>query len=274
MLLGADGALLVWLLLPLRAPVGPPLVYAATAAAIVALRWACAAVVSASTRRREAHDEDLLSLGTLAAGAAHELRTPLTTMAVAARELERGVPRGPAADDVRLIRGEIERCRRIVSTMSGRAAGRRGEEVASTALEGLVAEVRARAAAGGLVVRIDEALPPTVRVPREGLSQALACLVRNAIDASPAGLPIVLAVRREGPLLVFEVDDRGCGVPRAVRARLGRPFVTTKGPEAGTGIGLFLARAFAERRGGRVTLEPLPGAGTRATLAIPAGAAR
>ena len=80
-----------------------------------------------SMRRQAARAERLVSLTTLAAGAAHELSTPLGTIALAARELEHAaVQRGTVpdlADDARLIRTEVDRCRAILDQMSGRAGG-------------------------------------------------------------------------------------------------------------------------------------------------------
>ena len=79
----------------------------------------------ADARRVAARQERLASLTTLAAGAAHELATPLSVIAVAARELDRasateGVP-PEMAEDARLIRSQVERCREILDQMSGRA---------------------------------------------------------------------------------------------------------------------------------------------------------
>src|ERR1700690_825399 len=73
-----------------------------------------------ASRSLAARQERLASLATLAAGAAHELATPLSTIAVIAKDLEReviaaGAP--AAADDVRLMRDEVERCRTILARM-------------------------------------------------------------------------------------------------------------------------------------------------------------
>jgi C4-dicarboxylate-specific signal transduction histidine kinase len=54
-----------------------------------------------------------------------------------------------------------------------------------------------------------------------------------------------------------------------VLARVGEPFFTTKAPGAGIGLGVFLARAFADRLGGHLTLAPRQGRGTQAVLEIP-----
>ena len=60
----------------------------------------------------------------------------------------------------------------------------------------------------------------------------------------------------------------------AVLARAGEPFFTTKEPGKGMGLGLFLARSFAERLGGSLELDSTPGRGTAATLTLPRGAGR
>ena len=78
-------------------------------------------------RQHAARQERLISLTTLAAGAAHELSTPLGTIAVASRELERALTwaQGDASwvADARLIRDQADRCHTILDQMSGRAGG-------------------------------------------------------------------------------------------------------------------------------------------------------
>jgi len=75
-----------------------------------------------------AKSERLASLVTLAAGAAHELGTPLGTIAIVAGELEHyagNIARNDAVlVDSRLIRSEVERCRRILERMSAQSAER------------------------------------------------------------------------------------------------------------------------------------------------------
>jgi two-component system sensor histidine kinase RegB len=75
-----------------------------------------------------ARRDRLASLATLAAGAAHELNTPLATIAVVARELElfatNTVQNDAVAEDSRLIRTEVDRCREILWRMSVQGAQR------------------------------------------------------------------------------------------------------------------------------------------------------
>jgi two-component system C4-dicarboxylate transport sensor histidine kinase DctB len=111
---------------------------------------------------------------------------------------------------------------------------------------------------------------PSVAVAGHALEQMLVNLLANALDAV-AGRPaptIQIRVQRgpAGPdggrpdVVEIFVGDNGSGVPLSVRERLFEDFFTTKGAEAGTGLGLAVSREIARAAGG--TLELLDAAGT------------
>ncbi len=229
----------------------------------------------ALAQRVATRNENLLSLSTLAAGAAHELGTPLATIAVATRELERtGMREGSASDNLRLIRDAVDRCRHIVLQMGGRSAEGLGEVPQPASIQAVLVELRERATVGcasPFSVDIHPLVPAEVSVPREGLVQALTSLVRNAIDASAPGGRVQVRVLVEQRSLRFDVEDEGVGIASEVLRRLGEPFFTTKPVGHGMGLGLFLARAFAERWNGRLSIDSAIGRGTRASLEIPVG---
>jgi two-component system sensor histidine kinase RegB len=70
--------------------------------------------------------------------------------------------------------------------------------------------------------------------------------------------------------VAFLVEDRGCGISDEVLGRLGEPFFSQKDGR-GMGLGLFLARTFAERVGGTLTVESRVGVGSTFALEVPGG---
>ncbi|WP_230483548.1 sensor histidine kinase [Sphingomonas sp. Leaf21] len=105
---------------------------------------------------------------------------------------------------------------------------------------------------------------------RDQLTQAVWALLHNAAEAALAGSVdprVTLTVGQGENGLRIGVADSGCGVPGPERARIFRPFHTTK-PE-GSGIGLTLARRIARAHGGDLTL--LPVAVTTFEMTIPPG---
>ncbi len=177
-------------------------------------------------------------------------------------------------EDLRLMRDEVARCRRILDRMSARAGQMVGEVVVTLRPRELIDEivtglrqqdrVRVELAPSAEVVTLD--------VPKTGLAQALRGIVQNGLDASnPEGVVTVTA-DTEPKRLRIEIRDEGPGMPPDVMARAGEPFFTTKGVGAGMGLGLFLARSVIERLGGAFELRSEEGRGTVARILLPLSA--
>ncbi len=227
---------------------------------------------AALARTRALRSERLASLATLAAGAAHELATPLSTIAVAAKELERDLQSLPgasdSAQDARLIRTEVQRCRHILDQMAsdaGESAGEPFQWVTTSELLREATEDLRELSRVEITVQSDAKL----HVPLRALGRALRGLVRNALQASTQTVQ-VRATTQDGRVLL-EVEDRGTGMSPELLSRVGDPFFTTKEPGQGMGLGVFLARALCERLGGSLEHASSMGQGTVARVYLPQG---
>ncbi len=121
-------------------------------------------------------------------------------------------------------------------------------------------QLRVRASAG-LVLRSDPFL----------LRRILGNLLANAIRYTPHG-GVLLAARRRGDGVQFEVWDSGPGIPHSAHAEIFDEFykVPTAGTEEGLGLGLFIVRRLCEQLGYAVTLHSRPGHGTLFRVQAPA----
>ncbi len=144
----------------------------------------------------------------------------------------------------------------------------------------LVGECRAivqpRAFGDGVVlnVNIAETVGP-MRADPLRVKQVLINLMANAIKYSSPGGEIVVSVEGGGAEPTrFSVRDQGIGIAKADLPKVVEPFFqireTTEKNATGTGLGLTLAKAFAERHGGRLLIESELGVGTCVSLELPA----
>ncbi len=229
----------------------------------------------ADLRERATRDARLAAMTTLAAGAAHELSTPLGTIAVAARELELALERSSADEqsrsDARLIRAEVERCRRLLQDMAGRTSQPLGEASVSRTVAAILDDTLADLATaerGRVSVRAATSL--AVVWPTGVVVRAIVNVLRNALQASgpTAGVIVEVTTPDDGRVSIT-VTDAGVGMSPDVLARAGEPFFSTKEQGAGTGLGLFVARATMEQLGGSLAIQSGAGAGTTVTMTIP-----
>lgn len=217
-----------------------------------------------------ARDQALVSLGSLAAGAAHSLGTPLATMRLLVDDLAARDALGTSErEDIALIGEQIEHCRKTLGVLTARAGQRCAEEGGSIGAEAWVSQVlggwqsqRPRAQS---VLKVDASARGALLAGDESLAQTLETLLNNAADAAAETLEV--SVKTVGAMIVIEVGDRGGGIPADRLDELGRRPLDDDGK--GLGIGLFLARSALERVGGKLEFEQRAGGGTLARMIFP-----
>jgi two-component system sensor histidine kinase RegB len=231
----------------------------------------------AAAREAALRNEQILALGTLAAGAAHKLGTPLATMAVVLREAE--LSHGENAElreDLCLLRSQVDECKKILSqtlASAGQARDDTSQQLPLDAyLERLLEEWQLIRPRVTIAAELSGPRPaPSVATDRT-LEQALLNLLDNAADASPEGLEF--SAQWDQATLTINILDRGPGIDRDTATRIGEAFFSTKRDgeskvSGGLGIGFFLSNATLERFGGRVELTPRESGGTRTKVTLP-----
>ncbi len=224
----------------------------------------------AEAREKHLRDEHMISLGTMAAGAAHELGTPLATMAVLSKEMEREYSQQPdVVEKIQILRSQVDRCKATLAQISASAGQMRAESGHSENLKQYLQSCLTRWKELHPKTAISVAMkgtdPAPVVVVDETLNQAFINILNNAAEASPER--VELKANWSCDLLMLEVRDYGEGLSQAALEGLGKPFFTTK--KDGHGLGFYLAQEVLRRLGGEVSVANHEGGGACVSIRLP-----
>jgi two-component system, OmpR family, sensor kinase len=190
------------------------------------------------------------------ADASHELRTPLTALRGNVAHLAR---HGATPDLIDDLEADADRLARLADDLLALSR----EEAATPPEEEVRLDELARSfAAPDVDLRLE---PATVRADPSSLERALSNLVENARLYGPPGGRIRIGVERGEESVRLTVEDAGEGLAPAEAERAFERFWRASSDGTGSGLGLSIVRAAAERHGGRASAE-----GARFTVELPA----
>jgi signal transduction histidine kinase len=228
----------------------------------------------ASERRLEQTKDDFIATVT------HELRTPLTPIKGYLQIL---LSRGEAIDSeqraefYRVMLSEADLIQHLLDDLLTAASGIGETNFSVTLQEADVARVVRRAldGLGPANVRTFEWLGDddvgTAVCDPVRLRQVLTNLLRNADQYAGPGSPVQVSAKGTGDLVEIVVRDFGPGVPAELAETVFEPFSRLeRGPTAGTGLGLHIARRLMDTMGGRIWVtDAAPGAAFHVTVPRP-----
>ena len=226
----------------------------------------------AEARRRELRDQQMVTLGTLAAGTAHELGTPLASLAIVTADLTDGYNPEQHAElfeNQRILREQINRCKQILSVLSDSAGESRADEgfllSADQFLERIIAQWRAQRS--DIPCEFTPADPPFPGhlLFDKTISQALLNLLNNAADETQDRIELRASARNK--ILQLRIIDHGPGMTDEQISMAGETTFSNK--PHGMGIGLFLAITTIRRIGGSVQFQRLDDSGTCTLVELP-----
>jgi two-component system sensor histidine kinase KdpD len=253
----------------------------ATPALLAGYAAQAAAALDRERLRTQAAQAEALAEGNrmrtaLLAAVSHDLRTPLASIKASVSSLRQTDVEWSEADQADLlatIEQNADRLDALIGNlldMSRLHTGSLQPFLRPTAID----EV-APVAVGGLddSLRLEMAVPdgfPLVLADPGLLERVLANLFSNALRYSPAGWPPELNASLEDGTVLLEVVDHGPGVPDEQKERIFEPFtrVGDRYP-GGVGLGLAVAKGFAEAMGGRIAACDTPGGGLTVRVTLP-----
>jgi signal transduction histidine kinase len=272
-----------------------------TAVIVVAINWNAVLLINsllaqAQVRRevaareqaqaQTAHAERMTALGQLAGGIAHDFNNILQVVSGGAARIERNPEnREGVVRQALRIQDAVERgsaiSRRLLAF--ARRDALNAEPIDVAALLADLGELLAYTIGPSIRIHVDVAMAwGRLIADRRQLETVILNLATNARDAMPSGGELTIVADtlvlehdcesprlKPGRYVRIVVRDTGTGISSATMARVAEPFFTTKPKGMGTGLGLPMAKGFAEQSGGAFAIASEPGRGTTVTLWLP-----
>ncbi|MDA8743849.1 ATP-binding protein [Rubripirellula amarantea] len=241
-------------------------------------------------RTREViQNEQLASVGFLAAGVAHEINNPLATIAWSAESLQSRLVEMAGSGDgsqsfapeltqqlsenLRRIEDEAYRCKGITEKLLDFS---RLSEIrrAKTDLVELVHDVVAMVSTVGKfrckTIHVDAPEQAFAHVNPQEIRQVVLNLVTNALESVDTNGAVTVSVKMDDNIATVVVQDDGCGMTQEVMQHLFEPFFTRRRDGTGTGLGLSITYRIVSQHGGSlIPYSDGEGCGSRMEMSLP-----
>ncbi|MBL4821661.1 MAG: HAMP domain-containing histidine kinase [Gammaproteobacteria bacterium] len=230
----------------------------------------------AQSRENEMRNEQLVAIGTLAAGTAHALGTPLSTMSVLLTDLDNlsaeEVGSIEVKEDISILRQQVIRCKNSLSQLTNYYNKEYDNSDSTTTLQEFVESLKdyitnihpSATISFTIGDRIENA-----KVPHDpNINHAVINIIENGIKAAQSKTMVVFNIpKNEKNLLEISVQDDGPGMPNEVMEKMGEPFISTR--EGSMGLGIYLANATIQKAGGGIEMFNLKTGGAVTVIRLP-----
>jgi signal transduction histidine kinase len=228
-------------------------------------------------RQMERLKDELVSI------VAHELRTPLTSIRGSLGLLASGKLDAQSSQGQRLVQiaaQNSDRLVRLVNDMldlerleSGTLALEQASVPAERLVDTAIDAVRSSAAEADVRVTCHVVPGLALWADADRVVQVLVNLVSNAVKFSPAGAEVRVTGERRGGEALFQVRDRGRGIPSDQLESIFERFQQVDSSDArkkgGTGLGLAISRSIVHQHGGRIWAASAEGEGSTFFFTLP-----
>jgi signal transduction histidine kinase len=234
--------------------------------------------------------EQLASVGFLAAGVAHEINNPLAAIAWAAESLEMRLHDILEQDDeeeqedeegdiaiarkyLRSIQEEAFRCKGITERLldfSRMGDMQKQDTDLAELVEGVIDMVRHLGKYREKTIQFECDQPVIAPVNAQEMKQVVLNLITNALDSLDPGGHVRVSLHEFDGEAELMVRDNGCGMTAEVQRHLFEPFYSRRRDGQGTGLGLSISYRIIQDHGGRIVpLSDGPGQGSEFRVSLP-----
>lgn len=233
----------------------------------------------AKARETEMRNEQLVAIGTLAAGTAHALGTPLSTMAVLLTELDKldseQLKSADIKDDISVLREQVSRCKNSLNQLIRYYNKDKPVSDEHVRLADFVNDIK------DYITNIHPTAVVTfdIRGSAEqpiradlSLKHGVINIIENGIKAARSKVEVLFSATAPDSQgapgeLEISITDDGPGIPSQVMENLGEPFISMR--KDSMGLGIFLANATVQRLGGKIEMFNLKIGGALTVIKLP-----
>ncbi len=229
----------------------------------------------AQARENEIRNEQLVAIGTLAAGTAHTLGTPLSTMAVLLTELDQmdteTLKSSDIKSDISLLKQQVTRCKHSLNQLIRYYNKDNPEQSENISLSDFITDIN------DYIINIHpaahvtynmECAPATRVLSNLSLRHAVINIIENGIKAARSRVDVACRLTDSSPAaLEIAIKDDGPGIPQEVMEHVGEPFISRR--KESMGLGIFLANASVQRLGGKIEMFNLKEGGALTIIKLP-----
>ena len=226
-------------------------------------------------------NQQLASIGQLAAGVAHEINNPLEVINQTAGYIKdlysfknESLNSTEIVEEIDSILEAVDRCGTITQQLLG-FVRQFDIKIKKIDLHKMVTEVlnfhkkEAEYKGVNVTVSIPDNIPD-MKTDKGKFQQILVNLINNAFQAvEEGGCLDITGSQINAKTIELVIKDTGCGIPEESLKKIYEPFFSTKKDQNGTGLGLSITYGLVKKLGGTISVQSSEGVGTCFTITLP-----